>query len=89
LFFAGNATAPGYWHVNVWRLADGLDSLKFKIEPETTYYFQAGHRYWAKGNTAAATQFGNSDYLNFQFDGSTSTLLGYAALATSIVVSLF
>ena len=75
--------------MQVWRLASAVDSLKFKIVPDQAYYFQAGHRYWAKGNTAAATQSGNSEYLSFQFDGATSTILGYAALATGIIVSMF
>jgi hypothetical protein len=75
--------------VQVWRLASAVDSLKFKFVPDQVYYFQAGHRYWAKGATAAATQVGNSEYLSFKFDGATSTILGYAALATSIVVSMF
>ena len=75
--------------MQVWRLASAVDSLKFKFVPDQAYYFQAGHRYWAKGNTAAATQSGNSEYLSFQFDGATFTILGYAALATSIAVSMF
>ena len=82
--------------MQVWRLASAVDSLKFKIVPDQAYYFQAGHRYWAKGNTAAATQSGNSDYLSFQFDGAiddtidgaTSTILGLGALASSIVLSM-
>jgi hypothetical protein len=75
--------------VQVWRLASAVDSLKFKIVPDQAYYFQAGHRYWAKGNTAAATQSGNSDYLSVTFDGATSTILGFGALAAGIVVSIF
>jgi hypothetical protein len=89
MFSAGNATTSGHWGVQVWRLASAVDSLKFKFVPDQAYYFQAGHRYWAKGNTAAATQSGNSEYLSFQFDGATSTILGLGALASSIVVSMF
>jgi hypothetical protein len=75
--------------VQVWRLASAVDSLKFKFVPDQVYYFQAGHRYWAKGATAAATQSGNSEYLSFKFDGAASTILGFATIATSIVVSMF
>jgi len=54
-FTAGNATTPGNWHVSVWRLASAVDSLKFKFVPDQVYYAQAGHRYWAAKNVAAAT----------------------------------
>ena len=54
-FTAGNGTTPGVWSVSVWRLASAVDSLKFKFVPQQTYYFQAGHRFWAAKNVAAAT----------------------------------
>ena len=89
MFSAGNATASGHWGVKLWRLASAVDSLKFKFVPDQAYYFQAGHRCWVRGGGAAATQSGNSEYLSFQFDGATSTILGLGALASSIVVSMF
>jgi hypothetical protein len=51
MFSAGNATEPGHWGVQVFRLASAVDSLKFKFVPGTVYYFQAGHRYWATAKT--------------------------------------
>lgn len=75
--------------MQVWRLASALDSLKFKFVPGTTYSGQAGHRFWAKGATAAASSYQNSQKVEFQFDGAASTLLGFSAVASAIVLSLF
>lgn len=85
----GNATAEGHWDVHIWRLASAVDSLKFKIVPDRTYYLQAGHRYWAAKNVANATSSGDSNYISFKFDGATSTILGFGSLAAGIIVSMF
>ena len=88
-FTAGNGTTPGVWSVSVWRMASAIDSLKFKFVPQQTYYFQAGHRYWAAKNVAAATASGDSQYLSFQFDSASTTFVGLTAVAASIALSMF
>lgn len=88
-FTAANGTTPGVWSVSVWRLASAVDSLKFKFVPDQEYYFQAGTRFWAAKNTAAATQSRDSSYLSFTFDSATTNFLGLGAVAASIAMSMF
>jgi hypothetical protein len=63
----------------------------FDIKTDQAYYFHAGFRQYPRLATAALpnTKAGDSLDMMFQFDGATSTLLGFSAVATTILASLF
>jgi len=88
-FTAGNATHPGVWHAQAWRVASAVDSLRFKFLPGHSYRGCAGHKFWRKDapSSEAPTQAQDSGMVMFMFDGAAATYIGLSAVAT--VLALF
>ena len=65
--------------------------LPFDINTETTYNFRAGFRQYPRIATAASpnTVFGDTTLLSFEFNGASSTLLGFGAIASTIYAYMF
>ena len=63
----------------------------YDIKTDQAYYFHAGYRQYPRLATAANpnTKAGDSVAMMFQFDGASSTLLGFSAIATTILASMF
>jgi hypothetical protein len=63
----------------------------YDIKTDQVYYFHAGFRQYPSGSTVAApaTVAGDSTSMTFTFDGAATTLLGFSAIATSILASMF
>ena len=73
-----------------WRLASNEEH--FAIKGGVTYTYYAGYKQYAAGTSLSsgkASAYGDSEAMSFQFEGATSTLLGYAALAAGVVASMF
>lgn len=88
-YTAGNSSAPyGTLHTQVWRLADGGNSL-LPIKLGQTYGWQAGYRQWWNKNIKAANMFGDTDLMAFLFADQAFTIsLCLGALAMSAATAL-
>jgi hypothetical protein len=73
-----------------WRNADGGN---FEIKENQDYSFKAGYRLYPAASTSAAPgsaiKVGNSGNLKFMFDGATSSLLGFSAIACATLATMF
>lgn len=77
-------------HATAWRLGSNEDH--FKIKGGVTYTYYAGYKSYPAGvslSSGQASAVGDSEAMSFVFEGATSTLLGYAAIAAGVVASMF
>jgi hypothetical protein len=87
MYTPNNSTYPrAFLHFKGFRLAS--TSTNFEIKTGLNYNFRAGYRNYPKLALKAGGII-DSAPLYFFFEHASPTLLGFSALATSVLVSMF